>query len=265
MCTSIRVSLELSSLPALSGLHLARFLFPLPIAPESFTAPCNAAHAQGVPTPQRSSAGVTLWGVWRPAAANTHAEGRTDLSLSPRNAGAVLNTAAHLRHESTASTESGYQIKRYYSRAKLLLFPFVYDSADVPGNAKGLLFPTAEVPLHDGDGNQSPALPFAGARSAWSRPAPAAPRPEKAGAGWAYSVRATQGKENRTEQRRGRVAARAWSPITFHYFATWKPDTVKRSCALSDLQMQWLHGKPHEVFFSTEAAGFIDILSNIQA
>lgn len=33
----------------------------------------------------------------------------------------------------------------------------------------------------------------------------------------------------------------------------------------SDLQMQWLHKKPHEVFFSAEAMAFIDILSDIQA
>lgn len=63
----------------------------------------------------------------------------------------------------------------------------------------------------------------------------------------------------------GRVAASAWSPITFHHFVGWKQDTVKRSCALSDLQMQRLRRKPYEVLFSTEAAGFIDILSNIQA
>ena len=89
-----------------------------------------------------------------------------DLSLSPCNAGAVLNAAARLRCASVANTKSDYQIKRYYSRAKLLLFPFIRDSADVPGNAKGLLFPTAKVPLHDGDRNKSPTLPFAGARSA---------------------------------------------------------------------------------------------------
>lgn len=36
----------------------------------------------------------------------------------------------------------------------------------------------------------------------------------------------------------GRVVVSAWSPITFHHFVSWKQDTVKRSCALSDLQMQ---------------------------
>lgn len=112
-----------------------------------------------------------------------HAAGHTDLSLSPRNAVAVLSTEG----QSSASTESGYQIKCYYSRAKLLLFHFIHDFADVPGNAKGLLFPTAKVPLHDGDRNISPTLPLMGARSAWSRSAPAAPQLEKAGASRAYS------------------------------------------------------------------------------
>lgn len=156
-------------------------------------------------------------------------------------------------------------IKCCYSRAKLLLFHSIHDFTDVPGNAKGLLFPTAKVPVHDGGRNLSPTLPLAGAGSAWSRSAPAAPRLEKAGASWAYSVRATRGKENHTDERRGRVVVSAWSPITLHHFASWKQDTAQRSCALSDLQTQCLHEKPHEVFFSTEAVAFIGNLSNIQA
>lgn len=180
----------------------------------------------------------------------------------PHHAAAALST----KNQSSASTESSYQIKSIiYSRAELLLFHFIHDFTDVPGNAKGLLFPTAKVPLHDGGRNMSPTLPLAGARRAWSHSAPAAPQLEKAAASWAYSVRETQGKENHTEKRRGRVLVSAWSPITLHHFASWKQDMVKRSCALSDLQIQCLHKKPHEVFFSIEAVAFIGNLSNIQA
>lgn len=63
----------------------------------------------------------------------------------------------------------------------------------------------------------------------------------------------------------GRVLVSAWNPITLHHIASWKQDMVKRSCALSDLQIRCLHKKPHEVLFSTEAAAFIGNLSNIQA
>lgn len=91
-----------------------------------------------------------------------------------------------------------------------------------------------------------------------------------AGKGWCksgllLSLSEQLGGRKIAQREGGRVVVSAWSPITLHHFASWKPDTVKRSCALSDLQTQCLHEKPHEVFFSTEAVAFIGNLSNIQA
>lgn len=167
--------------------------------------------------------------------------------------------AACSHHESTAQTESGHQINHHYSLTKVLFFPFICDNADVPGNAKGLLSPTAKIPLHDGGRSKSPTLPFPGARSSWSLSVPFGwARMEQAGLGAALGRDGACGKG-------GRVAAGAYSPITFHRFASQKQDTSKKSCALSDLQTRWLYGKPQEVFFSAEAPLFIDILSNIQA
>lgn len=94
---------------------------------------------------------------------------------------------------------------------------------------------------------------------------PAAPPLEKAGASWAPSVRATQGKENHIEQRRRESGGELLEPNHLSSFHKLETRYVKRSCALSDLQMQRMHRKPQEVFFSTEAEGFIDTLSNIQA
>lgn len=118
---------------------------------------------RGCPLPRSASEGARGWLLH--VHPSTLRDTRT--SVCPHvKWGQFSNAAARLRSESTANAESSYRIKRYYSQAKLLLFPFIHDSADVPGNAKGLLFPAAKVPLHDGDGNKSPTLPFAGARSA---------------------------------------------------------------------------------------------------
>lgn len=177
--------------------------FPLSVAPRNFTAPCEGVHKGyppcGCPLPRSPSEGLE----GSSCRHSCPAEGHTDLSLSPRHAAAALST----KNQSSASRESSYQIKSIiYSRAELLLFHFIHDFTDVPGNAKGLLFPTAKVPVHDGGRNMSPTLPLVGARSAWSHSAPAAPQLEKAAASWAYSGRATRGKGNHTEERRGESA-----------------------------------------------------------
>lgn len=144
-----------------------------------------------------------------------HATGHTDLSLSPRNAVAVLSTEG----QSSASTESGYQIKCITHGQNCSSSTSSMTSLMSQGMQRVCFFPLPKSLSMMETGIYHRPCPWweQGAHEAalhllplsWKRLVQVGLTP--------FSVRATRGKENRTE-RRGESGGECMEPNHFTSF-----------------------------------------------